>query len=483
MESTSASTSGKGRHLLLILLLATNAIPTLSSSSSPLSSSQSRQQITATKVKEVTKLKKCPTLSASWGLLCRDNHHIFATKIVRNKNVSTARQLSSTLLPLSSSLSYMRRLRINAPSSWNGVIDSIRGGGGDDLLTDDDEEEYDIEDETDDEDVDESSDDDEEESDVEESDEEESDEEESDEEESDDGDTDDDTDEIGQESSEGEYEDDEYDEDEESEYDEDEGDHAGAMAPSIKSRGESGTEQVYDEPLALSSMQDMGVTMVVLVLCNKLDLTNTRIIRYARFAFIAYVILAQLFLIFTRLQAHKINDRTPITISNPLSNMLQSQIGSAVKGDMVKNMANSILSSESTIMEYDLSQAKNLNNSLLLPMVMLYFLHFKMGQVQPLIYQSVNGFKALLTSPLFQVYALGRNLERPFRNPQADKMKQTLDEKSGEVPESQEDVEIVQVEDESDEEDVEESDTDNSDDDDSDYSDSDEYDDDSDEDE
>merc|ERR1740124_608185 len=108
---------------------------------------------------------------------------------------------------------------------------------------------------------------------------------------------------------------------------------------------------------------------------------------------------------------------------------------------------------------------------------MLYFLHFKMGQVQPLIYQTVNGFKALLTSPLFQVYALGRNLERPFRNPQADKMKQTLDEKSGEVPESQEDVEIVHVE---------ESDTDNSDDDDSDYSDSDEhneYDDDSDEDE
>lgn len=344
------------------------------------------------------------------------------------------------------------------------------------MLTDDDEEEYDSEDESDDEDDDESS------AGVEE----ETDDVDTDDDDDDEYDDDEDEDEIGQESSEGEYDVDEYDEDMESEYDDEEEDHAGAMASSTKTHQKTGTKQVYDEPLALTSMQDMGVTLGVMVLCNKLDLTNTRIIRYARFAFIAYVVLAQIFLIYTRLQAHKINDRTPITISNPLSNMLQSQIGSAVKGDMVKNMANSILSSESTVMEYDLSQAKNLNSSLLLPMVMLYFLHFKMGQVQPLFYQTVNGVKALVTSPLFQVYVLGRNLERPFRNAQTDKMKQNLEEKSEQASELEEDAEIDQVEDESDEEIVEESDADDSDDDDSDYFESDEdseYDDDSDEDE
>lgn len=67
-------------------------------------------------------------------------------------------------------------------------------------------------------------------------------------------------------------------------------------------------------------------------------------------------------------------------------------------------------------MEYDLSQAKSMNSGLLFPMLMLWFLHFKLGQVQPLFFQTANGVKDFVMSPLFQVYVLGRNLERPFRN-------------------------------------------------------------------
>ena len=104
-------------------------------------------------------------------------------------------------------------------------------------------------------------------------------------------------------------------------------------------------------------------------------------------------------------------------------------------GDMVKSIANQFLASQSTIFEYDLSQAKSMNNSLLFPMIMLWFLHFKMGQVQPLFYQTATGLKDFLFSPLFQIYVLGRNLERPFRNKRMEELqKQALND--GESEES-----------------------------------------------
>ncbi len=160
---------------------------------------------------------------------------------------------------------------------------------------------------------------------------------------------------------------------------------------------------------------------------------------FKRFAFIAYVIIVQLFVIYVRYQVHLTNDRTPITIQNPLSNLVQNQLNSNSSGgigsttDMVKNMADSFLSSQSTIFEYDLSQAKSLTNSVLFPMVMLWFLHFKMGQVQPLFFQTANGVKDLIMNPLFQCYVLGRQLERPFRNLKMEEMQKRQEEGGEEV--------------------------------------------------
>jgi hypothetical protein len=84
---------------------------------------------------------------------------------------------------------------------------------------------------------------------------------------------------------------------------------------------------------------------------------------------------------------------------------------------MVKSLADQVLSTQTTILEYDLKQAKQMNGSLLFPMIFNYFLHFKMKQVQPLIMQTATGMVNLVYSPLFQVYVLGRNLERPFKQP------------------------------------------------------------------
>jgi len=465
------STRRGGRLTFLLILFASNVIPALSSSSFPSPSSLSLSRLKSKNLTPTNVIESnCNGLNDLWGL--RDNNNIFAKNTVGNINI--VRRPSP--LPFLS-LRNKRRLG-NRSSLSNSVIESLRGGGGDGSLVDDDEEEYDSDDddESEDDGDDESCEDSEGESDNADTD--------------DDLDETDDTDETEEESSEGEDESEyggyEIEYDEEGEYNEDEG----KLASSISSRSNSGTEQDYDEPLVLSSMQDMAVTLGVLVSCNKLDLTNTRLIRVFRFAYIAYVICAQLFLVYVRHQAHKINDRTKLTLNNPLSNILKNQIGSAGEGGIVKDMANSFLSSESTIMEYDLSQAKNMNNALLLPMLMLYFLHFKMGQVQPLFYQTVMGIKTVMTSPLFQIYVLGRNLERPFRNAQEDKLGENQDE-SGQVPGLGGDMETNLDEDgEEVEQDAEESDSSDSDssdsDDDSDYSDSDgdtEYDDDSDEEE
>ncbi len=80
----------------------------------------------------------------------------------------------------------------------------------------------------------------------------------------------------------------EYDSDEEEEEtDSDEEEEAPtALATTVKSKAKSKSkiedDQDHDAPLSLSPLQDMGVTLGVMVLCNKLDLTNAKIIQMAR---------------------------------------------------------------------------------------------------------------------------------------------------------------------------------------------------------
>jgi hypothetical protein len=83
---------------------------------------------------------------------------------------------------------------------------------------------------------------------------------------------------------------DEYDDETESEETEDESQEAAAssasLSTSLKKKSKRNATQKYDDPLSLSAMQDMGVTLTVMLLCNKLDLTNAKIIKYARYVFL-----------------------------------------------------------------------------------------------------------------------------------------------------------------------------------------------------
>jgi hypothetical protein len=71
------------------------------------------------------------------------------------------------------------------------------------------------------------------------------------------------------------------------------------------------------------------------------------------------------------------NDRTPITLTNPLSSVLQSQLEPESGGNgMMKNLASSFLSSKSTVVEYDLKQARSMQSGLIINMLFMWFLHF-----------------------------------------------------------------------------------------------------------
>lgn len=196
-----------------------------------------------------------------------------------------------------------------------------------------------------------------------------------------------------------------------------------SLQSSLRSKSSSKQQPQYDDVLAPPAMQQLVISLGVMFLSQRIDILDTKTVRIARFAFVTYVAIMQVFLVYVRFRAKAINDRTEITLSNPLASLVQGAAAGGAGGVggggnfMVKALADQMLSSTTTIYEYDLAQAKKMNSGLLMPMIFLYFLHFKMKQVQPLLMQTATGVMNMVYSPLFQVYVLGRNLERPFKPP------------------------------------------------------------------
>ena len=247
--------------------------------------------------------------------------------------------------------------------------------------------------------------------------------------------------------SESEYDseyDDEYDSDEDSDDEQSSEDESDA----VDGDDEDAAVVEYDEPLHPSFMQSLAPSIGVMYLSKKIDLFDPKVVKTIRFAFVTYAIVMQLFMFYVRIKAKMANDRTPVVVKNPMSSLLQKQLPSGEGGtnDMVKNIASQFLQSETTVMEYDLKEAKKMGNSLLFPMIMLWFLHFKMGQVQPLLFQVSSGVLNLVYSPLFQIYVLGRNLERPFKaatNPMAEKMMEMQKQQQEQLKKQQEEASEV----------------------------------------
>eukprot|EP00531_Pseudo-nitzschia_arenysensis_P012597 CAMPEP_0116132696 /NCGR_PEP_ID=MMETSP0329-20121206/9695_1 /TAXON_ID=697910 /ORGANISM="Pseudo-nitzschia arenysensis, Strain B593" /LENGTH=377 /DNA_ID=CAMNT_0003627247 /DNA_START=113 /DNA_END=1246 /DNA_ORIENTATION=+ len=313
-----------------------------------------------------------------------------------------------------------------------------------------------------------------------------------DEEEKEDDDDDDENDEDEAEDAEVEEEE-EFDEtedgpsdDDEDEYydDESEEEEDSTLATQLKKKSSKNdkSDEATVEPYFISPSLQMYTTFGTILLSRKIDMFNPTVVRMIRTLFVFYLLVQQAFIFYVRIMAKRNNDRRPVQVQNPLSSMLSSQLEKQQAGgsDMVKNLASNFLKTDSTVVEYDMGQATNMQGGILFNLVFMWILHFKMSQVQPLLVTSVSGFVQLVYNPLFQVYVLGRNLERPFKSPAVFK-----------DPRAQEETEETTTEDEttdsatkeSDEEEKEDESSDDDDEDSSDDEDDDEDDDGDDEDE
>mmetsp|Transcript_53344 Transcript_53344/g.129699 ORF Transcript_53344/g.129699 Transcript_53344/m.129699 type:complete len:275 (+) Transcript_53344:2467-3291(+) len=175
----------------------------------------------------------------------------------------------------------------------------------------------------------------------------------------------------------------------------------------------------YAEPLFMPSNLKILTTVGSLIFCRKVDVFDPKIVRTIRFFFILHLILQQLFIVYVHIRAKMNNDRTSIETTNPVSALLQQGQLDAMGGqaEMVKNLASTFLKSQTTVMEYDRKQASQMQGKIITEMIFMWFLHFKLGQIQPILLSVVNGLIQLFYNPLFQVYVMRMNLERPFKSP------------------------------------------------------------------
>jgi len=176
-------------------------------------------------------------------------------------------------------------------------------------------------------------------------------------------------------------------------------------------------EKKFVDPYFISPSLQIYTTFGTILLSRKIDSFSPKIVRLIRFLFVLQLVIQQAFIFYVRIMAKRGDDRTPVELNNPLSNMVESQLESVGGGnDMVKNLASSFLKKELSVREYDIRQTSVMQGSILFNMLLMWVLHFKMQQVQPLLVSVVNGFLQLAYNPLFQVYIMRRNLERPFKN-------------------------------------------------------------------
>ena len=225
------------------------------------------------------------------------------------------------------------------------------------------------------------------------------------------------------------------------------------------------TLDTYDEPLVPNPMSSMIAVVGAMTVFRRFDMYDPQVVRNARIAFIVYISSVMAFSMYVRYKARERNDQRPVEMENAIAGLVKSQINNAMAGspssETVKGLANKFLTSVTNVMEYDMQQAGALRNSVLAPMLILWILHFKMKQVQPLLMQIVTGLSNLMYHPLVQVYVMGRNLERPFKKPLSPMEQSFQDQANSEdevVGQEEEDSEIVNGT-RSDTEDAEESDS------------------------
>lgn len=137
--------------------------------------------------------------------------------------------------------------------------------------------------------------------------------------------------------------------------------------------------------MADGAIRNMVIFGSLLYGMKMIDQTDPVMINYCRMVFAVFVLVGMLFHAYVTRQITMKNDTREIEVP-PES----TPFAPAATTEPVKQ----------TVMEYDMAQLNKQRTQMLMSGVITGFLHFKMGQVTPLVLQSVMGLVRLLDDPM-----------------------------------------------------------------------------------
>ncbi|KAI9145895.1 inorganic phosphate transporter Pho88 [Paraphysoderma sedebokerense] len=155
----------------------------------------------------------------------------------------------------------------------------------------------------------------------------------------------------------------------------------------------------------LGPLANIAFVMITINVANKLKLMDEENVNIVRAIYAASQIITLAVLFFVRTKINSKNDETTLTYTPP------KQFGAPEPEPVT-----------TTNHKYDLAELSKSFNQTLIQVGILGFLHVKFGYIQPLLLQAVLPLKNLFSSPLVQIYVLGKDdkaqgLKRPWIAP------------------------------------------------------------------
>ncbi|GMI21992.1 hypothetical protein TeGR_g1914 [Tetraparma gracilis] len=136
-------------------------------------------------------------------------------------------------------------------------------------------------------------------------------------------------------------------------------------------------------------------------LCKRLNFDDPATLLGCRLFYLSYQLAAQLLAGYALRSARLNDDRSEVRVPSPLAPLLSGALSAA--GPAASSLLSSALSRTLTVREYDSRQARALRTSQLLPLLLMFYLHFRRGAAQPLVLQAAVGYHGLWQSPLWRV--------------------------------------------------------------------------------
>ena len=162
-----------------------------------------------------------------------------------------------------------------------------------------------------------------------------------------------------------------------------------------------------------SLLRQLLVTLVVMQLVNRLDLTSPTVIYYSRIGYVLYLLSVHAFSWYVEMiGSPRVSSGSSLVVVPSLLSGLSSSVSSPLLASL---LSVSPSPPPLSVSEYDASQARSLRQGTFLPLLFMSYSHFVRGAVQPLIFQTAMGFYALYYHPLFDVYVRNdKSVLRPF---------------------------------------------------------------------